>query len=116
MCLLAIAARTTPWKAWPIVRLVILILIAFGTGLVSLLWFSKPTHPDVSDEGDLCLAFLYSPWVLPTLTFVYSAVLVITHIGGQPQHSSSRPDQKIFQIGKKGSYDIMLVPLARSVH
>ncbi|KYK59229.1 Low temperature requirement A [Drechmeria coniospora] len=73
MLLLAIVSRTTPLKAWPIIRLVIIFLLALGTALVSLLWYS----PDKLDQ------FLTSPWVMPTITFVWTIVLIITHINGE---------------------------------
>ena len=110
MSLLYIVAHTTRWRKWPIIRLVLVLLLALGTGLVATLWFSKPKDPS-SDDGDLCLAFLMSPWVLPTITIVFTVVLVITHIGGHYGMASSR-GFTLFR--KKKQYDSVSLPMTPS--
>ncbi|KID86014.1 hypothetical protein MAJ_11192, partial [Metarhizium majus ARSEF 297] len=73
MVLLTIIARTTPFKPWPIARLAIILLLGLGTGLVATLWY---------DEERLGV-FLGTPWVLPTITFVWAAIFILTHLNGQ---------------------------------
>ncbi|KJK73990.1 hypothetical protein H634G_10721 [Metarhizium anisopliae BRIP 53293] len=73
MVLLTIIARTTPFKPWPIARLAIILLLGLGTGLVATLWYDK-------DKLDV---FLGTPWVLPTITFVWAAIFILTHLNGQ---------------------------------
>ncbi|POR37941.1 Uncharacterized protein TPAR_01861 [Tolypocladium paradoxum] len=70
MIMLTLVARTTPLKSWPIIRLVIIFLLALGMSLTALLWF----------DINRCNEFLRTPWVLPTITLVWTIVLVITHI------------------------------------
>lgn len=72
MIILAIVARTSRFKTWPIIRLTILFLLALGTSLTALLYFN-------STEA---FSFLLTLWVLPTITFVWAIVLVMTHING----------------------------------
>ncbi|KAK9442403.1 Low temperature requirement A [Metarhizium brunneum] len=73
MVLLTIVARTTPFKPWPIARLAIILLLGLGTGLVATLWY---------DDQKLGV-FLATPWVLPTITFVWAAIFILTHLNGQ---------------------------------
>ncbi|KAM4057317.1 Low temperature requirement A [Hirsutella rhossiliensis] len=73
MATLAIIARTAPFKTWPIVRIVLVYLLALGTCLTALLWYDEEKSE----------AFLSGPWVLPTITFVWSLVLMVTHINGE---------------------------------
>ncbi|EXU96235.1 hypothetical protein X797_010735 [Metarhizium robertsii] len=73
MVLLTIIARTTPFKPWPIARLAIILLLGLGTGLVATLWY---------DDEKLGV-FLGTPWVLPTITFVWAAIFILTHLNGQ---------------------------------
>ncbi|RDA90410.1 hypothetical protein CP533_1048, partial [Ophiocordyceps camponoti-saundersi (nom. inval.)] len=73
MALLAIAARSAPYKAWQLLRLFIVLLLAVGIGLVSLLWF------DLVRSGD----FLQSFWILPTITLVWTVVMILTHVNGE---------------------------------
>ncbi|KAM4066432.1 Low temperature requirement A [Hirsutella rhossiliensis] len=72
MMFLAIIARTTPLKPWPIIRLTIIFLLALGTSLTALLFYSPQKAFD----------FLQTLWVLPVITFVWAIVLVVTHING----------------------------------
>ncbi|EFY84854.1 hypothetical protein MAC_09106 [Metarhizium acridum CQMa 102] len=74
MVLLTIIARTTPFKPWPIARLAIILLLGLGTGLVATLWY---------EPEDRLEEFLWSPWVLPTITFVWAAIFILTHLNGQ---------------------------------
>ncbi|RDA83517.1 hypothetical protein CP532_4151 [Ophiocordyceps camponoti-leonardi (nom. inval.)] len=76
MAVLAVIARGTPIKTWPLIRLCIIILVAVGTALTSLLW----------SNNDASQRFLQSPWVLPTITFVWLFILIITHINGERVH------------------------------
>jgi hypothetical protein len=73
MTMLTIVARTTQFKLWPIIRLIIIFLLAIGTSLVATLWYSE----DNMDN------FLITPWVMPTITFVWVAIAILTHINGQ---------------------------------
>ncbi|KND88726.1 hypothetical protein TOPH_06645 [Tolypocladium ophioglossoides CBS 100239] len=73
MIMLSLIARTKPLKTWPIIRLVIIFLLALGLGLTATLWFNT----------DRCYEFLQTAWVLPTITFVWTVVLIITHINGE---------------------------------
>ncbi|RDA94223.1 hypothetical protein CP533_0626, partial [Ophiocordyceps camponoti-saundersi (nom. inval.)] len=76
MAVLAVIARGTPVKTWPKIRLCIIFLVALGTALTSLLWYNN----------DASQRFLQSPWVLPTITFVWLFILIITHINGERVH------------------------------
>ncbi|KAJ6436392.1 low temperature requirement A [Purpureocillium lavendulum] len=73
MAVLAIVSRTTHLKIWPITRFAIILLLALGTGLVSVIWFS----------GDTLQMFLASTWVIPTITFVWAIILIATHINSE---------------------------------
>lgn len=73
MIMLTIIARTTQFKLWPIVRLIIIFLLAIGTSLVATLWFN-------TDKVD---TFLSTAWVLPTITLVWVTIAILTHINGQ---------------------------------
>ncbi|PNY28639.1 Uncharacterized protein TCAP_01435 [Tolypocladium capitatum] len=73
MVVLSLVARTRPLRIWPIIRLVIISLLALGMGLTATLWFNV--------EG--CYEFLQTAWVLPTITFVWTIVLVLIHINGE---------------------------------
>lgn len=44
MAILSMISRPTRWKPWPILRLIILIIPALGTGLISILWFTSPSE------------------------------------------------------------------------
>ncbi|KAL6792179.1 hypothetical protein GGI42DRAFT_364747 [Trichoderma sp. SZMC 28013] len=70
MVILSIIARVTPWKPWPVIRSIIYMLLALGMGLVALLNLSE----------DKLSAFLYTPWLLPTLCIAWTVVLLLTHI------------------------------------
>ncbi|KJZ72127.1 hypothetical protein HIM_08500 [Hirsutella minnesotensis 3608] len=72
MILLAVIARTTKLKPWPIIRLIIIFFLALGTSLTALLFYSP----------EKAFSFLLTLWVLPVITFVWAIVLVITHING----------------------------------
>ncbi|KAG5915615.1 hypothetical protein E4U42_007965 [Claviceps africana] len=117
MAVLSIVARRTPWKPWPIIRLVILVLLAIGTGLVSLLWFDGPPSDgpqDAPPRTDRCLEYLATPWVLLTIFIVYTVVLILTHIGD----AIARPNSKTSQQGppiEKLSHDAASVPLTTSI-
>ncbi|KAJ6447087.1 sulfate permease [Purpureocillium lavendulum] len=100
MAVLTMIVKKTPYTAWPIIRLVLVFLLAIGTGLVATMWFNQ----------DLLLEFLWSTWVLPTITFVWSAVLVLTHLNGQAikrnKHRFTRKNRD-----DKSSYDPVSVPM-----
>lgn len=70
MALLAVVARVTPWKPWPVIRTIIIFLLALGMGLVALLNLSE----------DKLETYLNTPWLLPTLCIAWAVVLVLTHI------------------------------------
>ncbi|KOS23200.1 hypothetical protein ESCO_004011 [Escovopsis weberi] len=71
MTMLSIVSRNTPWKPWPAIRAGIYVALGFAVGVVALLFY----HPAQA------LDFLFSPWVLPTVTFLWFIVLILTHIG-----------------------------------
>ncbi|PFH62850.1 hypothetical protein XA68_11631 [Ophiocordyceps unilateralis] len=73
MIALAILARTTPIKTWPIIRLVIIACLALGLGLTSILFFNQSR----------VFTFLLSPWVLPTIALVWTATIILTHVNGE---------------------------------
>lgn len=70
MTLLAIVARVTPWKPWPVIRTILVLLLALGMGLVALLRLNE----------NRLTAYLATPWLLPTLCIAWGLVLVLTHI------------------------------------
>ena len=69
LSMLTLLSRASSLTAWPVVQLAILSLFAIGTALVSVLWFNE--------EG--LIIFLLSPWVMPTITLVWVAILVVIH-------------------------------------
>lgn len=73
MVILCLLARTTPLRVWPTIRLVVIFLLALGLGLTATLWFNI----------DRSVEFLQTFWVMPTVTFVWTIVLIITHINGE---------------------------------
>lgn len=94
MVLLAVVARVTPWKPWPVIRTIVIFLLALGMALVALLRLND----------DRLSAFLTTPWLLPTLCLAWAAVLVLTHVphdapvffkrhGPIPMHRRSREDK-----------------------
>lgn len=74
MTLLTIVSRITPWKPWHLIRTIINFVLAIALGLVSLLYY-QPARAD---------KYLFSPWVLPTITMVWIIILVLTHIRNPP--------------------------------
>ncbi|KAK2612293.1 hypothetical protein QQS21_001719 [Conoideocrella luteorostrata] len=88
MAILTVIARATPHTIWPTIRLLIVFLLSLGTGLVSILWFSD----DNLDN------FLYSPWVMPTITLVWVVILILTHINGE---GMKRNRELFMQFGRK---------------
>ncbi|PON22882.1 hypothetical protein TGAM01_v208137 [Trichoderma gamsii] len=70
MTLLAVVARVTPWKPWPVIRTIIIFLLALGMGLVALL----------RTNDDKLNAYLDTPWLLPTLCIAWGVVLILTHV------------------------------------
>ncbi|KJZ69117.1 hypothetical protein HIM_11496 [Hirsutella minnesotensis 3608] len=72
MVILAITARTGPLRLWPIIRIAIVVALALSTGLTALLFFNP----------EKAFNFLWSNWVLPAITLIWTIVLVITHING----------------------------------
>ncbi|KAG6018978.1 hypothetical protein E4U40_007550 [Claviceps sp. LM458 group G5] len=118
MVALSIVARMTRWKPWPIIRLVILVLLAIGTGLVSLLWFSGPTTEEAQNDSDVvdrCLQYLGTPWVLLTIFVVYTIVLILTHIGDVVAKDPTRPSDTLGSQEKKPSYNSASMPLTSSI-
>lgn len=99
------------------IRLAILVLLAIGTGLVSLLWFSGPTAEQAQnnvDVADRCLQYLETPWVLTTIFVVYTVVLVLTHIGGTSVKKPSKPSTISVFPKKRPSYGPVSVPMTSS--
>lgn len=70
MTLLAVVARVTPWKPWPVIRTILIFLLALGMALVALLRLND----------DRLNTYLDTPWLLPTLCLAWAAVLVLTHV------------------------------------
>ena len=86
MTILAIISRTTPYKTWwPIVRIVVNFCLAIGTALVSVLWY----HEDAMED------YLYSPWVIPAITLVWTVILILTHINGEGISRIAKGPQEI---------------------
>ncbi|KAG6087113.1 hypothetical protein E4U15_008319 [Claviceps sp. LM218 group G6] len=118
MVALSIVTRMTRWKPWPVIRLLILVLLAIGTGLVSLLWFSGPTAEEVQNDSDVvdrCLQYLGTPWVLLTIFVVYTIVLILTHIGDVVAKDPTRPSDTLGSHEKKPSYNSVSMPLTSSI-
>ncbi|XWW93064.1 hypothetical protein V2A60_000992 [Cordyceps javanica] len=67
-------------KGWGIIRQIIIFCLALGTGLATIVWFNSE---DVFE-------WLQTPWVMPTLCFVWMAIVILTHIniGGVKLNSS----------------------------
>ncbi|GJN76751.1 low temperature requirement A [Purpureocillium lilacinum] len=102
MAVLTITVKTTPYTAWPIIRLVLVFLLAIGTGLVAVLWF---------DEEKLW-EFLFSTWVLPTITIVWSVILVLTHLNGEGiKRNKHRFKRTRNPQEDKSPYDAFSVPM-----
>lgn len=115
MAILSIISRTSRWKPWPIIRLIILVILALGTGLVSILWFSSPPEAEEAfdtDPQDPLFHYLQTPWVLLTIFVVYTIVLVITHIGGNGENV--KRTGTFFSRNKKQSYEAVSLPLTPS--
>ncbi|KJZ76427.1 hypothetical protein HIM_04156 [Hirsutella minnesotensis 3608] len=93
MTTLAIIARTRPFTIWPIVRFATFIFLAIGTGLTALLWYDEAKVAD----------FIQSPWVLPTITFVWFVVLIMTHLNGRSswQVNADAWDQTMGSLGNR---------------
>lgn len=79
MAMLTVIVRNTQWKRWPVLRLVVIILLAIGTACTATLWFKQG---DDAGNGDLLSNFLNSLWVMPTLTLVWTIVIILTHVNG----------------------------------
>lgn len=69
----AIIARTAPFKTWPVVRFILVYFLALGTCLTALLWYDE-----VKSEK-----FLSGRWVMPIITFVWTLMLLVTHMNGE---------------------------------
>ncbi|KAM3556132.1 hypothetical protein MY1884_005232 [Beauveria asiatica] len=67
-------------KGWGLIRQIIIICLALGTGLATIVWFNSERVFD----------WLQTPWVMPTLCFVWMAIVILTHvnIGGVKLNSS----------------------------
>ncbi|ATY63539.1 hypothetical protein A9K55_008011 [Cordyceps militaris] len=57
-------------KGWGIIRQIIIFGLALGTGLATIVWFNS----------DRVFNWLQTPWVMPTLCFVWMAIVVLTHV------------------------------------
>ncbi|TWU72745.1 hypothetical protein ED733_001886 [Metarhizium rileyi] len=115
MALLSVISRPTRWKPWPIIRLIVLVILALGTGLTSILWFTSPPEEAVEEEGDVgedaCFRYISTPWVLLTIFLVYTVVLVLTHIGG---NGETFKRAGTFLSRKKQSYVPVAIPMTPS--
>ncbi|KAM3482170.1 hypothetical protein MY5147_000289 [Beauveria neobassiana] len=67
-------------KGWGMIRQIIIFCLALGTGLATIVWFNS----------ELVFNWLQTPWVMPTLCFVWMAIVILTHvnIGGVKLNSS----------------------------
>ncbi|KAK8150958.1 hypothetical protein G3M48_002848 [Beauveria asiatica] len=67
-------------KGWGLIRQIIIFCLALGTGLATIVWFNSERVFD----------WLQTPWVMPTLCFVWMAIVILTHvnIGGVKLNSS----------------------------
>ncbi|PMB73220.1 hypothetical protein BM221_000640 [Beauveria bassiana] len=67
-------------KGWGMIRQIIIFCLALGTGLATIVWFNS----------QLVFDWLQTPWVMPTLCFVWMAIVILTHvnIGGVKLNSS----------------------------
>ncbi|OAA64965.1 hypothetical protein ISF_04375 [Cordyceps fumosorosea ARSEF 2679] len=68
-------------KGWNLIRQIIIFGLALGTGLATIVWFNSLR----------VFAWLQTPWVMPTLCFVWMTIVILTHvnIGGvklNPSH------------------------------
>lgn len=70
--LIRLLSTKVPRQLWAILRLVLVVMLAFGTSLTAILFFNK----DKRDE------FLEKPWVSPTIALVWTTIVVLTHIHG----------------------------------
>ncbi|KAJ6783852.1 hypothetical protein PWT90_05480 [Aphanocladium album] len=67
-------------KGWGMIRQIIIFCLALGTGLATIVWF----------DSERSYEWLQTPWVMPTLCFVWMAIVILTHvnIGGVKLNSS----------------------------
>ncbi|PHH84392.1 hypothetical protein CDD83_2003 [Cordyceps sp. RAO-2017] len=89
MAILAVVVRTPPRKAWPLIRLTVILLLALATGLTALLFLRA--------DGE----FISSAWITPPITLVWTLVLLMTHINGE----GVRRNAHLFQ-RRKPPYDM----------
>lgn len=82
MSLLTIIVRRTAWKKWPVVRLCVIVFFAVATACTASLWFANKSPGGDEDKNSPLGTFLESAWVMPTLTLVWTFILIITHING----------------------------------
>ncbi len=62
------------------IRQILIFCLALGTGLATIVWFNS----------DRVFDWLQTPWVMPTLCFVWMTIVILTHIniGGVKLNSS----------------------------
>ncbi|KAJ3493105.1 hypothetical protein NLG97_g4953 [Lecanicillium saksenae] len=67
-------------KGWGRIRQIIILCLALGTGLATIVWF----------DSERSYAWLQTPWVMPTLCFVWLTIVILTHvnIGGVKLNAS----------------------------
>lgn len=87
MVVLTVLARTTPLKRWPVVRLVIILLLALGIGLTATLFFNEMA----------IFTLLESPWVMPPITLAWTVALILTHVNGE----GVKRHAHIFRLGRR---------------
>ncbi|KAM4060367.1 hypothetical protein HRG_002063 [Hirsutella rhossiliensis] len=73
MIILTLLVRGLPRKAWPKIRIVVIVLLALGTGLTALF----------ASNRDLESAPPLTPWLLPMITLMWCVVLIVTHVNGE---------------------------------
>ncbi|PHH60009.1 hypothetical protein CDD81_2213 [Ophiocordyceps australis] len=86
---LTVIARTTPYKKWPIIRLIIIGLLGLTMGIIGL----------ITALSDGISSFVESEWVMPFITIMWTIILILTHINGE----GIRRNAHIF--GRRGARD-----------
>ncbi|KAG5982854.1 hypothetical protein E4U55_001261 [Claviceps digitariae] len=94
LSLLTLTSRVFSLTTWAIAQLVMISILAIGTALVSILW--------LSEKG--LIAFLLSPWVMPTITLVWVLILVVIHIHADGFfHCRKRPNWRTTRVEDAGT-------------
>lgn len=79
MTFLTIVSRLTPWRPWPLMRVVVNILLGIGLTFVSLIRHSPKKLVDYAVAPYKQAKYLLSPWLVPTICLVWVVVVIMTH-------------------------------------